>query len=255
MNNKIKARFGIRQMAEDKETVEIYIYGDITAGYYDWWDDKYYEDNSAERIKNELGKYQNVKTINLYINSFGGEVFEGTAIANQLRRHQAEVHVVIDGFACSIASVIAVSGDKVSMPANAVMMVHNMWTVTMGNANELRKTADDLDVLMEANKTIYLEKAGGKLDYETLTELMNNESYLTAAECLQYGLCDEIIDNAKLDNNLLTYQEKNLEMRLKKLQAHSQLIDELTIFDEEEEENEENNMVKGPKNYLQSFFE
>ena len=108
-----KFKMGVRQLAGNSDTLEIYLYGDIQDGYYDWWDDTYYADNSASRIKNDLEKYQNAKTINVYINSLGGDVFEGTAIANQLRRHPAEVHVTIDGFACSIASVIAMAGDYV----------------------------------------------------------------------------------------------------------------------------------------------
>lgn len=251
MNKKLKARFGIRQVANDVETLEMYIYGDIAEGYYDWWDDKLYADNSAERVKNELAKYPNAKRINVFINSFGGDVFEGTAIANQLRRHPAEVHVTIDGFACSIASVIAVSGDKVSMPRNAVMMVHNMWTVAMGNAEQLRKLADDLDVLMEANKTIYLEKSKGKLDYKTLTKLMDDESYLTAEDCLKYGLCDEIVNIVPVDEPILDAQEKMLAMRLEKLQAQAKLMEEYLIPQVEDEEESEDNK---PLNYLQSFF-
>ena len=91
-----------------------------------------------------------MKQINIYINSRGGSVFEGTAIYNQLRRHPAHKTVYVDGFACSIASVIAMAGDEVVMPRNALMMVHNAMMGVWGNAAELRKAADDLDKINEA---------------------------------------------------------------------------------------------------------
>ena len=101
-----KQMWEIRQAAEN--TLDLYIYGDVMADGYDWWTDEIIEsETSANHFREELEKYPNAVQINLYINSYGGSVFEGTAIYNQLKRHPAHKTVYVDGFACSIASVIA----------------------------------------------------------------------------------------------------------------------------------------------------
>lgn len=182
----------IRQQAEAPESLDLYIYSAVEGNGYDWWTgEKIESDTSAEHFRQELEKYKDVKQINLYINSLGGSVMEGVCIYNQLRRHPANVTAYIDGFACSIASVIAMAADKIVMPKNAVMMIHNAWTLAVGNANELRKAADDLDVLNEASRQAYLVKAGDKLDEKQLTKMLDAETYLTAEQCIQYGLADE----------------------------------------------------------------
>lgn len=189
--NQFKMKF-LQKGEEGAERPSLYIYGDIYQTFDDWLSGE--EGNTAKGIQQFLETNNDADSIDVYINSMGGDVFEGTAIANQLRRFGGHVTVTVDGFACSIASVIAMAGDEVRMPKNATMMIHNMWTTMVGNAAELRKMADDLDVLMEANKTIYLDKAGEKLDYNTLTELLDAETWLTAEQCVDYGLADTILD-------------------------------------------------------------
>ena len=133
------------KQAADPGTVDLYIYGDVEGDSYDRWGDETIEsETSANHFRDELAKYQEVKQINLYINSYGGSVFEGTAIYNQLRRHPANKTVYIDGFACSVASVIAMAGDEVVMPRNAMMMIHNAYMYTCGNAAELRKAGAEV---------------------------------------------------------------------------------------------------------------
>ena len=171
----------------------MYIYGYVEGDYYDWWNDEKIEsETSADHFRNELAKYPNVTQINIYINSYGGSVFEGTAIYSQLKRHTAQKTVYIDGFACSVASVIAMAGDKVVMPPNTMMMIHNAWNCICGNAKELRKAADDLDTIMDGNRQSYLTKSNGKITEEKLIELLESETWLTAKQCLEYGFCDEI---------------------------------------------------------------
>jgi ATP-dependent Clp protease protease subunit len=88
----------------------------------------------------------NMNTINLYVNSPGGSVFEGIAIHNMLKRHKAKVNVHVDALAASIASVIAMAGDTIFMPKNSMLMIHNPWTFQLWKcSSELRKVADDLD--------------------------------------------------------------------------------------------------------------
>ena len=171
--------------------LDLYIYGDVEPDGYDWWEDEVIRsETSANTFREELAKYPDVQQINLYINSYGGSVFEGTAIYTQLRRHPAHKTVYVDGFACSIASVIAMAGDEVVMPRNALMMVHNMWMCVQGNAAELRKAADDLDKINEAGREAYLQKAGDKLTPEMIAQMEDDETWLTAEECIQYGMAD-----------------------------------------------------------------
>jgi ATP-dependent Clp endopeptidase proteolytic subunit ClpP len=155
-----------------------------------WTGEKETSETSAKHFKAELEAHPDVKEIRININSAGGSVFEGMAIYSQLKRHKAHKTVIVDGFACSIASVIAMAGDTVIMPETAVMMIHNPWTVTIGNAAALRKEADDLDKLGESMRQAYLMKAGDKLDEGKLIEMLDAETYLTAAECIELGLAD-----------------------------------------------------------------
>lgn len=173
----------IKQLAEN--TADLYLYGDI-ADY--WWDD---ESNSAKCLKDKLAELNNVTEINLHINSLGGDVIEGIAMFNLLKQHPAKINVYVDGFACSIASVIAMAGDTVYMPKNSYMMIHNCWTCAGGNAKELRKTADDLDKIMEGSIESYLSKVN--ISREELVELLDNETYLTAQECYDMGFADVLM--------------------------------------------------------------
>ena len=130
-------------------------------------------------------------TINLYINSWGGSVKEALGIYNVLRRCGATVVAYIDGVAASAASVIAMAADKVIMPRNTAMMVHNAAWGVYGNSKELRTSADDLDIINGAMLQSYIVKAGDKLPAEKLEELTDGETWLSAEMCIQYGLADE----------------------------------------------------------------
>ena len=118
-----------RQDAKKQDTLELYVYSTVERD--GWW---YESETSAKHFRDELAQHPNAKEIKVYINSLGGSVMEGIAIYNQLKRHSAHKTVYVDGFACSIASVIAMAGDTVIMPKNAVMMIHNAWSYAIGNA-------------------------------------------------------------------------------------------------------------------------
>lgn len=183
----------IRASAETERKADIYVYGDIESdGYNFWTGEAIRAENSANAFRDKLAEMGDLDEIDIYINSTGGSVFEGVAIYNQLRRVSAKKVVHIDGFACSIASVIAMAGDEIVMPRNALMMIHNAWTYACGNADELRKSADDLEIVSAAMSTAYLDKSGGKLDKDKLAEMLRNETWLSAEDCLAYGLCDRI---------------------------------------------------------------
>lgn len=169
----------------------MYIDGEIVTDEYED------SDTSAARFRDALKSLGDVKNINLHINSPGGSVFEGIAIYNMLKQNSAHINVYVDGLAASIASVIAMSGDAIFMPSNSMMMIHNPWTMAVGNANELRKQADDLDQITKSSVQTYLAKAGDKLDEDTLKQLMNDETWLTAQEAVDYGLADEVMEPNK----------------------------------------------------------
>lgn len=176
----------------ESDTLELRLYDTIDG---DGWFTE--SETSAKAIAKKLAEMPNAKEIKIFINSLGGSVMEGLGIYNQLKRHSAHKTVYIDGFACSIASVIAMAGDTVIMPKNAVMMIHNAWVVAAGNAAQLRKTADDLDVINAASVQAYLDKAGDKLTPEKLTEMLDAETYLTADQCIELGLADKYDDSAE----------------------------------------------------------
>lgn len=136
---------------ETKEhEADIIIFGDITS--WPWLN----SDVSAYMLSKQIAELD-VDSINVHISSYGGEVAEGLAIYNSLKQHRAKVKTYCDGFACSIASVIFMAGTERIMSNASLLMVHNPWTYTEGNAQELRKTADDLDKMSQASVNAYLE--------------------------------------------------------------------------------------------------
>lgn len=169
---------------------DIYIYGDIED--FKWIN----EDVTAADIAEEIKALGDVDQLNIYINSYGGSVFAGQAIYSILKRHQARKNVYIDGIAASIASVIAMAGDAIYMPKNAMMMVHNAWTFTAGNADQLRKVADDLDKINTSIVAAYMDKVS--VTEDKLKELLDAETWLTADECLEMGFCDEILQESRV---------------------------------------------------------
>ena len=199
------------------DTLNLYIYGDVEAETFvddGWWGHLEESENSANHFREELAKHPNAAQINIYINSYGGSVFEGTGIYNQLRRHPAHKTVYVDGFACSIASVIAMAGDEVVMPSNTLMMIHNMWVDVAGSSAELRKAADDLDTINAAGMQAYLAKAGDKLDEARLREMMDAETWLTAAQCVELGLADRIAgEDADMSAAAQVMQRANLNVQ------------------------------------------
>lgn len=171
---------------------DLYIYGEIDS--YEWDDTTV----TANKFKEELDGIGDVKKINLYINSAGGSVFQGLSIGNMIKRHSAKVTCHIDGFAASIASVIACSCDKVVMPKNSMLMVHNALCGVVGNAKDLRKIAEDLEKMSDSIRQTYVEKSKGKTTDEKFKELMDNETWLSADECFELGLCDKIEQSNKM---------------------------------------------------------
>jgi len=223
----LKTIWELKQSTEPG-TLEMYIYESIEPDGYDWWSgEKIVSETSAQHFRDELGKYPDAKFINLYVNSYGGDVKEAMGIRSQLKRHPAFVTGYVDGFAASAASYILTACDKVVMPSPTMQMVHEMWNLSVGNANAHRKNADDLDAIMAGNRQAYLEKSGGKLNEKQLREIMDAETWLTAEQCLEFGLADEISEKAvdmtkaaaalKQSNDTLSQKNRKLVAKLRQL--------------------------------------
>lgn len=131
------------------------------------------------------------KSIHLRINSPGGDVFDGVAIYNAIKRHSAEVTVYIDGLGASIASVIAMAGDKVLMSPHAQMMIHEASGFAMGNAADMRKLADILESISANIASIYAERAGGTA--AEWRDRMFAETWYSDQEAVDAGLADAIL--------------------------------------------------------------
>lgn len=183
-------KFWEMKMSADKtNSADIFIYGEITK--YAWEE---YGEISSINFKEELDELGDVEQINLYINSPGGSVFEAMAIIAMLQRHPADIISHIDGLAASCASVLPMISKQIIMPANALMMIHHAWTFAMGNASELRKAADDIERISQSMCQYYLDRAGDKLSKEQLNEMLKEDTWLTAQQCLEYGLCDVVTE-------------------------------------------------------------
>lgn len=162
----------------------LYFYGDIVCDEWDAWTE---EDQYPLSIKNFLTTEQG-KDLNIYINSGGGSVFAGMAIYNMLKRHEGFKTVYVDGVAASIASVIALAGDKVVIPANAYFMIHKPWVGLMGayNSDKLIKASEDLNRIEEGILNVYKDNLREGIDIEEIKEKLREETWFTGKEASNY---------------------------------------------------------------------
>lgn len=181
---KLKNVGSIEIKNQTEEKAELYFYGDIVSSSWEsYW---YEEDKCPQDITDFLKELESSKSIDIFINSGGGSVHGGLAIYNLLKRHQGQKTVYVDGIAASIASVIAMAGDKIIIPSNAQFMIHKPLTWCGGNADDLRKTADILDTCQKSITNIYMENVKEGITEEKIMELINNETWFTGDEVAHY---------------------------------------------------------------------
>lgn len=203
---------------------QLYIYDDVTEyGDFNWstweWEES---ETSANYFRKALEEIPEGDSIELHINSYGGSVKEGVAIYNLLKQKKCkEIVAYVDGFAYSIASVILQAADRRVMGVGTSLLIHNMWLSVAGNAEYLRKAADDLDVLMESNRQIYLERA--TVSEEELIEMMNVETYLTPEQAVEKGFADEVNSKQAADPSqaVEALQQELQQMRKERAQQQS----------------------------------
>ena len=198
--------------AKAKERADIWLYGDIGES---WSGDSV----TAKDLSDELKKLAGVKEITLRINSPGGNVFDGLAMYNSLKKFPARIVTEIDGMALSIASIIALAGDEVRMAGNAVYMIHNPWTMAAGDAVEMRKIADQLDLVRNSLAGTYATKTKEQSSLEQISEWMNAETWFNSEEALKAGFVDQITDPIEIaaKYDLSRYHYKNMPVVAEKI--------------------------------------
>jgi ATP-dependent protease ClpP protease subunit len=171
---------------------ELMIYGDIGESF---WGDSV----TASDVKKLLDGMDGDVTVR--INSPGGSVFDGFAIYNLLRAHNGSVTVHVDGLAASAASVIAMAGDEVIMGAASMLMIHDPWTMAVGDSGEMRKTAETLDKIRDSIVDAYASKASD-VDREEIARMMAEETWMTATEAQSMGFASKTEEGGATISNL-----------------------------------------------------
>lgn len=180
------AGFSIK--AKGNAEADIYIYEDVGAGWFGGV--------TAKQFADDLNAIGNVSTINLRINSYGGDVFDGLAMYRLLVDHKAKVITHIDGIAASIASVIAMAGSEIIIGESAQIMIHDAWGLAMGNADEMRKMGDLLDMTTGSIADVYTGRT--KADRKDVRKWMSDETWMVGQEAVDKGFADRVVENMKV---------------------------------------------------------
>lgn len=177
-----------------ESSAELLLYGEISET--SWWGDEV----TPAQFDKELQALGVVNELHVRVHSPGGDVFAASAIYTMLRRHSARVVMHVDGLAASAATIVLMAGDTIIMPINAMLMIHNPWTVAMGNAGDLRQSADALDAVKASMMAAYAEKTG--LPSEELAAIMDAETWYTAEEAVAQGFADELEDMVRVATSI-----------------------------------------------------
>ena len=230
---------------EEEKTAELILYGSIGS-------DEYWDDISDKVFKQDIENLGDVENITLHINSPGGSVFSAVAIANTLRNHKAKVTANIDGLAASAATIITSACDTVRMPKNALFMIHNPITFAYGNNQEMQKTVEMLDKVKNSIIETYLSKT--KVDKKTLSELMDNETWMDAETAKEYGFVDEIVNEEVgkefVENKLII---NNMAFDISKFKNFSKAKD--TVIDNKKNTKEVKMTLEELKNQFPDLYD
>lgn len=195
-NKPVESWYSMRALA--RGSIEILLYDEIG----NWG-------ITAKQFAQDLLACGDVSQINLRIHSPGGDVFAGMAIYNTLKAHPARLDVYIDGLAASMASVIAMAGDTVHMPANAMMMIHKPWGAQGGDADEMRRYADLLDKVEGTLVQAYASKTGKTP--EEIHALLKAETWMDGSEAVAAGFADTLLDPLKAAAHLNSKRMQEFE--------------------------------------------
>ena len=179
-----KPWFSVEAKAQTN-SVDIWLMSAIGNGYWG-------EENTAQALVTEVDALGDLAEIRLHINSPGGDVFAGVAIYNYLQRHTAKIVVIVEGQAASVASIIACAGDEIRMPKNTSMFIHDPYTCICGDVDDIAPDLERLHKITEQMADIYASRS--KMTAGQARELMQGDTTLTADECLDRGLCDQVLE-------------------------------------------------------------
>lgn len=178
---------GSMEICNKTETAaDLYFFGDINSESLGEWQRYYPDDKAPKDVQEFLDQLDGAEKINVHINSGGGSVFGGIAIYNILKRHNAEITVYVEGLAASIASVIAMAGDRIIIPENAQMMIHKPSSVTWGNADDMRKEANILDGCQKVILNTYMQHAKEGITPEQINALIDAETWKNGKEWQEF---------------------------------------------------------------------
>lgn len=172
----------------DADSGEIWIYDEIGPSWWGLID--------AKSVIDALGQMKG-KHVTARLNTPGGSVDEGVAIYNALKSHKGGVTTIVDSLAASMGSYIAQAGERRLVASNAAYMIHDPWTIGVGNATELRKTADVLDKYRDRLVPDYAARSGKSID--EIRSLMNDETWYAGQEIVDAGFADELIDGDNVE--------------------------------------------------------
>lgn len=183
----------------DDSVLNMYVYGDIVTDSHWFWGSE--DDVVTREFIKDLNKHPNAKRINVYINSGGGEVFAAVAIAQQLKKHKAEVHTYVEGIAASAATLIALAGDVRHMTISGLYMIHLPSMSVQGNRFSLDKGKEVLTKVEDLIRLTYKDKTN--LSEEELTAMLEHETWLTADQAYKYGFITDIEEDMDAVDNLI----------------------------------------------------
>lgn len=215
-------------LAKEGSNVDVMIYGDIVA--YPWLDSDFTSYDLAQAIDG----LSDIDTITVGINSYGGEVGQGLAIYNALKRSPAKVTTRCDGFACSAASIVFAAGDNRIMSDASLLMIHNAWAYAEGDANELRKQADNLEKITEPSIKAYMSILN--ISEQDLRALMDSETWISPDDALEMGFATQVLKE-KTDKASQSARKKVYQMIINPYQA---VEDEENKPDDTEDTTEDN---------------
>lgn len=220
----------------NEQETELYIYGDIRKK--DWIDDWFgtgKDVTEAFSLKDALAKID-TPILTVRINSYGGSVSEGLAIYNLLQDYKGHLRTVVDGFACSAASVIFMAGAERIVPESGLLMIHNAWSRATGDSNAMKKAAEDLEKQTQPSVNIYVSKTG--LSEEKVKEMMDHETWITSKEAFELGFATNLEKNDSAKQSLESDYVYNLVLNVKELEKEKQLYEkEITRLKEQVNEN------------------
>ena len=226
-------------------SADIYIFGDIEE--IKWWEEDITPNGIIQEIKN-----LDVNRINVHVNSYGGAVSGGWAIFNALREHKAEIHTYADGFVCSAALYPFLAGEERNASNVSAFYLHEVSTVAMGYAKDLRAAAEEADTLTEIGINAFVDVAG--MDRETVKQLMAAETWLTPQEALEHGIATAVVTKSdKKDSQsalktilqkILREEQKQQEPKIGEQQEKPEETGENETPEETPEEKPENSLMK-----------